>query len=479
MALRTRIVAWFMLLTAALLLVFAAGTNRALREERERALDASLAARAAALAALVECDHGEYEAEFVGEMAPSEELLGDLLGYEVVVPPDDEVLFRSEGMGESLRRVSIPPSTGQMDVPEERPHAMSTSRGTVTVEGEAVRVYSAVFAVRQDGPLPDGGIAVAAITVAESRAGVDDTLSSLTVVMAYVGAAVLFLSLLAGWMLANRIAKPLEAIADRAEQVQAGEPGATVPVTGSGDEIDRLASTLNATFARLLDAYERQARFTADASHELRTPVSIIRTQAEVALRRTRTAEEYQHALVAIVEGSERIGDTLEGLLLLARADAGGTEPVRERVDLRAPARAALDEEAAAAAERKLELVLQAGDPVEVAGDSRQLQTAIRNLLSNAVRHGEGPGEVTVRLLVEGDDAVIEVEDRGEGIPADQLDRVFERFYRVDRARSRARGGAGLGLSIVQTIAAQHGGSVSADSVLGEGTVVRIKLPRA
>jgi signal transduction histidine kinase len=280
-------------------------------------------------------------------------------------------------------------------------------------------------------------------------------------------------SLLAAW-LSRRIVDPIERIARAAEEVDPAAPAVPLPRREASDEIDRLAVVLDATFARLHAAWERQARFTADASHELRTPLALVRTEAEVALRRDRLTKEYKDVLIGVVEGATRMHDTLEGLLLLARADTAPVQRSEDRVDLRDVAVAAALEFADRAAGPTVRV--EPGDPAPMLGDARQLDVLVRNLLSNAVRHTPGAGEVVVEVRAEGSDVVLTVRDTGEGIPADAVPRVFERFYRVDEARDRAGGGAGLGLSIVEAVVRAHGGRVGLTSERGRGTVVEVRL---
>ena len=484
LSIRPRIVAWFVMLTGLLLVLFSATVYLSIRTIRMEGLDESLRSRAAALAALVESDHGVLEAEFDGELLPSAHLLGSMAGYEVFSHPDGELLVRSPSLGDQtipLATTPVPvPSAGSL--PPQRPYQLASRSRTVTLEtGERVRVVDGFYVVRSDwgGEEPAGGHlpVVVRILVAEDLSKLVTDLRALQATLFLIGLCTLVLAISAGYLLSRRIVDPLAAMAATAEGIGVDDPMKRVPTTGSGDEIDRLASTLNAAFDRLLEAYERQARFTADASHELRTPVSIIRTQAEVAVRRPRTAEEYQLALNTVVDGADRMQGTLEGLLLLARADGGDTERVDEPLDLLAVVHKAVAEVEDEAEAAEVTLQVEADGDCPSRGDERQLQIAVRNLLANAIRHSDAGARVVVRLRCADGNAVVEVEDHGEGIPATALRHVFERFYRVDRARARSRGGAGLGLSIVQTIVGQHGGTASLRSKVGEGTTVTVTIP--
>ncbi len=223
-------------------------------------------------------------------------------------------------------------------------------------------------------------------------------------------------------------------------------------------------------YGRLQAAWERQVAFTADASHELRTPLAVIRTAAEVALRRDRPREAYEEALRDVAAAAARMDGLVEGLLVLARSD----EPIQgETVDLSAVTREVAGE-MQAPADVKVHLDLAEAAPVT--GDRRLLAVVVRNVLGNAFRHTRS-GSVDMRLDRVHEDWRLVVADTGEGIAAAHLPRVFDRFYRADAARSPERGGAGLGLAVVRAVVERHGGRVAIASVVGRGTTVTVTLP--
>jgi signal transduction histidine kinase len=237
-----------------------------------------------------------------------------------------------------------------------------------------------------------------------------------------------------------------------------------------------LCHTLNDAFARQETAFARQTRFTADASHELRTPLSIIRTHIDLALKRERTPEEYREALQTCLRSAERMSSVVQGLLTLARADSGADTFARDEIRLDSVVRAVVESLQAAADERQIALHLDLA-PVVVWGDGDRLADVASNLVSNAVRYNRPGGQVTVTLLDEAGDAELRVADTGIGIPAPARARIFERFYRVDDARSRAAGGAGLGLAITRWIVEGHGGTITVEDRPGGGSLFVVTLP--
>jgi signal transduction histidine kinase len=246
----------------------------------------------------------------------------------------------------------------------------------------------------------------------------------------------------------------------------------------TGDELQRLSDTLNEMLDRIELAFRRVTQFTADASHELRTPISLVRTEAELALRRSRGESEYKEALRHILLEAERTTSLIEELLALARADAGRETLNLHPVDVREILR-----EVAEGWRRVAKISnLQFSDSIEtreslVLADEAALRRAVDILLDNAFKYTPSPGTVHLSLEQHNDKVVITVRDTGVGIATEEQSKVFERFYRVDKARSRDLGGAGLGLSIAQWIVQQHGGKIEVESGLGKGSIFRLELP--
>jgi signal transduction histidine kinase len=266
------------------------------------------------------------------------------------------------------------------------------------------------------------------------------------------------------YLAAGRALRPVEAIRARVAATH-GDLSVRVPVPPAHDEVGRLAETMNAMLARLQAGQAAQRRFVADASHELRSPLATIATGLELLSRGNAGPD----AVDALRGETARLGRLVDALLLLARADERGLAPRREDVDLDEVAQAERRRPSGGVAPR-----IEA-EPVRVVGDRGQLGQVVRNLVDNACRHARSQVVVTVRR--EGRNAMLEVADDGPGVPVDQRARVFARFVRLDDARARADGGAGLGLAIVAEVVAAHGGTVDVvDGPLG-GALFRVRLP--
>ena len=274
------------------------------------------------------------------------------------------------------------------------------------------------------------------------------------------------------WIVIGRALRPIEAIRAEVEAISATTIDRRVPEPGTGDEVDRLARTMNGMLDRLEQASDRQRRFVSDASHELRSPVATIRTELEVALARG-DAADWPAVARDVLEEDRRLEWLLSDLLELARLDETTAAPF-EDVDLDDLALQGADRVRATTA---LDVDTTRVAPARVAGNPRQLERALRNLLDNAARHARAT--VRLEVAVDGGAAVLVVEDDGTGIAPADRERVFERFTRLERARSRDDGGAGLGLALVREIALHHGGSVSVeDGGLGGARFV-VRLPAA
>ncbi len=292
------------------------------------------------------------------------------------------------------------------------------------------------------------------------------------------GAASLALAvgLIGGWVVSSRILRPVAAIGATASRISATNLSGRINPDAVDRELVELAHVLNAMFERLEAAFDRQARFTADASHELRTPLAIIRSHAELALARPREAEDYRETIETCLKASKRMAALVDGLLTLARADAGKLELRHEPVDLSHLVEETVDLFRPLAERKKLRLAADL-DPAIVTGDPLRLQQVVTNLLSNAVQYNRPGGVIRVALTTAGAATMLAVTDTGCGIPEEDRPFLFERFYRVDKARSRAAGGNGLGLAICKSIVEAHRGAIDFDSKVDTGSTFRVRLP--
>jgi heavy metal sensor kinase len=317
--------------------------------------------------------------------------------------------------------------------------------------------------------------------VVEAGLPADDAFDTLRLFRSYLFLFAPLLLLIAaggGYWMSRRALAPVDALVRTARDVSGTNLSTRLEKLHTGDELQRLSDTLNEMLDRIEAAFSRITQFTADASHELRTPVSLIRTEAELSLRRARTQNEYQDSLRHILLESERTTALIEQLLSLARADSGRETLQLQPVDLSTALQGVAEAWKQVAAIRELwfSVNLPNSDAL-VAGDENLLRRLADILLDNAFKYTAAPGSVSLSLEKHEHFAAITIQDSGIGIPQDEQGKIFERFYRVDKSRTRAHGGNGLGLSIAQWIVSQHHGSIAVESRPGEGSTFRVELP--
>jgi heavy metal sensor kinase len=288
----------------------------------------------------------------------------------------------------------------------------------------------------------------------------------------------MFVGLAGGFALTLRALRPIGAMSDAARAISGSDLSTRIDEKKIKSELGPLARTLNGTFDRLEAAFQRQAQFTADASHELRTPLAVIHSSSELALSRPRGSEEYREALESNLRASKRMNTLVESLLVLARADADALVLTYSTFDLRQAVDDCVDLLLPVAARRKVTLEAD-GDAMTIEADRGRILQLITNLLGNAVQYNREGGSVKVAVARDDDDAVLTIADTGIGIPVVDQPRIFQRFFRVDKARSRESGGCGLGLAICQSILNAHAGSISFSSVPDVGTTFIVRIPIA
>lgn len=365
------------------------------------------------------------------------------------------------------------------DVPWDRQLVASSARGasvfkTTYIGEEHARILS--IPLRRD----DNSIA-GVIQVASSLGEMDRALMGLRSTLLILSLPALLACGLAGAFLTGRAMRPVRHISQASSRIGAGNLSERLQVSGN-DEFAELAVTINGmlgrlddAFSQLAQAYEQQRRFTADASHELRTPLTAIKGNVSLALASDRTPAEYREALTATNQAADRMNRIVQDLLFLARSDAGQFPMKRRIIEipelLQSAAEAVQGEEQAA-----VQVVTKEPLP-PFCGDSSHLLRLLVNLLQNALRHTPPEGRIVLSGEADKTMLTLRVQDTGEGIAAEHLPHICERFYRVDAARTRSQGGTGLGLSICQSIVAAHSGTMQIESEVGKGTLVTIRLP--
>jgi heavy metal sensor kinase len=375
----------------------------------------------------------------------------------VVYNTDGKVLERTEQL--AVDSVPAPPA-GACAEPRMQDRAVPILGRQRVLEGDV-----------QLGDLP------ATVVLMASLEEVDHELGELWTVLLTTVPIVLLLSGGLGYVLARKALAPMERLRLSTEEITADHLDRRLPVINPQDELGRLTETFNTMIGRLERSFAEIRRFTADASHELRTPLTAIRTEAEVALAKPLGLTEHQQLLGSILEECDRLTRLTDQLLALAREDVCAARQAQQRVNLAALVGEVAETMRPLADAKELRLDVEVNGATWVLGDAPRLREVFFNLIDNGIKYTPEGGEVALWVGQNGLEAVVTVRDTGIGIPPEHVPHIFDRFYRVDKARSRAEGGTGLGLSIAQSIAGAHGGRIELASTLGQGTTCTVRLP--
>jgi len=378
-----------------------------------------------------------------------------------VLAADGTVLYRSPQLNGQALGPKTEPSVSQ------RPYEPVSMR---LGSGELVRT------ITRRHELPDGRPATVRLGVSEEpywrefweMAGILGIGLPIIVILVFAS----------GYLLAARALRPVDVMAKRAAQITADHLNERITIPNPEDELGQLGTAFNATLARLESSFAQLRRFTADASHELRTPLTAIRSVGEVALSKGGDQNYYRDTIGSMLEETNRLTQLVDSLLMMSRADAGRVPLHFSPVSLLEVAKQSATLLEVLAEEKNQSIRVEGSPAIEVNADRTILRQALVNLIDNAVKFSPVNGIIHVRVLENGTNSVVEVQDNGPGIPVEHRARIFERFYRVDKARARQEGGTGLGLSIVEWAVSVHRGVVEVDCDSGVGSIFRISLPR-
>ena len=463
---RLRLTAWYVATLALVLSVFGALLYGVVTYQLVRHHDSSLK-DAASQVAHVLSEHEDCESLTESQRAELDRVGHLILFHEVA--GEKRVFYRSTDLA-------------LLQIPSEALASSSESLGGAfeTVEGpiNPVRIYTEPYRSRSGRR----GL----IHVAAGLGDVPGPLASLRLALLLMAPLAVLFSSVGGYWLAGRALAPVDEVTRLAQEIGASSLSRRLPVGKAQDEVARLVDTFNQMIARLEGSFESMKRFTADASHELRGPLTTMRGAIDVALSKPREASDYRQALTSVGEDVNRLRSIAEDLLVLARADAGHVRIERLPVRLDVVAAEVAESLGPLAVERALSLATRCETPVSVHGDERWLRQLVFNLLDNAIkfssstRPAEGAAVVTIEVSERAGIAVLSVSDTGPGIPEEALPHIFERFYRADGARSyRGREGFGLGLSIAEWVAHAHQGTIAAANAPGGGSAFTVSLPLA
>ena len=456
-SIRLRLTLWYVLLLAVILAAFTGSVYLVLRHNLYNNLDESIRSQASVL--LDEAVQFEGDRPSLENVAPSS---------------DDDETEHFVRVFDASKNLTFDNSAAMGDVPVDPQvvtHALAGKSETrrFKVAGDTIR--SRTFPVRRDGQI------VGALEVGQSEDVVSDTLGTLLDIMSVAYLITLVVAIFGGIFLAGRALSPVDEITRLARRISADRLDQRLNLPLPDDEVGRLARTFDEMIARLDNSFRRQRQFTADASHELRTPLTVMKGQIDVALQKQRGPEDYRQVLQAVNDEVDRLIHLTGSLLTLTRADSGEIPLNFENVAVADVVAGAAEHLRPTALQKGIDLSLVPGNSVTMCADESLVLQLLLNLLDNAIKYTPASGQVTASWSLNGERVELWVRDTGIGIPDEHIPFVFDRFYRVDKARSRSEGGVGLGLAISRWIAEAHGGSIHVESAPGKGSTITVRLP--
>jgi heavy metal sensor kinase len=455
--LRTRLTGWFAFAVLAVVTPYGVAVLALEWQSARRALDHHLAEDLEVAAQMLR-PSGNAVVWVAGEGHDPGYDAGDQRWVEVFAMSGEPLYARGIARNESIRGALPPPRPG------------AGHETTRTPGGAHVRLLTAS---RRAGDLP------VVIRVARSEDQIRGQWATLALIFLLTIPLAVLAAAGAGHMLAGRALAPISRMAEHARTITAERLHERLPVDNPSDEIGGLAIVFNRTIERLEDAFDRLRRFTADASHELRTPLTALRTVGEVGLRGSRTPTEYRDIVGSMLEEADRLTRLIDSLLMLSRFDAQRVRLAPERIDLAELAAEAVAHLGVLAEEKRVELRLHRQRRAVALADRQTLRQALINVLDNAIKYSAAGEPVDITTSRTDGTCALTVADRGPGIPAEHHGLVFDRFYRVDKARTRDVEGNGLGLAIAQWAVTANGGAITLESAEGEGSRFTIRVPAA
>jgi two-component system OmpR family sensor kinase len=421
----------------------------------------------------VEADLAE-EANWIAELVdveraarpdPIRELSDDLvtrLSAHITAGPNNYLVVLSDDRGERLFESDNSSDFGTLTLERRTPKAVILSMDHPT-QGR-IRV-----ALRRAGPI--------LVQVGFTERLIDRTLDHMLAVFVFIVPLLLVLAVGGGWIMSGAVLDPVRRISSVARQISGQNLSERIPSRGVGDELDQLIGVMNAMIGRLEQSFAQMKEFTMNAAHELRTPLTILRGEAELALSRPLPGAEAQRVIESLLEEIARMSRMVDDLLTLAKADAGQLAVESKPVRLDLVLTGVAEDASILASSKNIEVCLGSNPCATISGDQPRLYQLFRALVSNAVQYTDPGGRVTISSELSQRTVCVRVADTGIGIPPGSLGRIFDRFYRVEQARTRASGGSGLGLTIAKWIAELHHATITVESVPGKGSEFTVCFP--
>ena len=464
-SIRSRLTAWYVTLLAIILILFSVLLNYFLAKRLHESVDNSLTVSATVVATSATMRLGNSPLPGLNQLFEQFMNQGNLNKFYRIYDGSGNVGSRSKNISASQFPLSQPAYADALEG--------KNSYETFTVGGQQpIRVITM--------PILFEGKLINLVQVGTSLEAVQETLRNLKIFLFTAVPSVLILAALFARFMARRALKPISRIIDTAREIGQGqELSKRIPVLKIKDELGQLALTFNEMMNRLENSFAQMRQFSSDASHELRTPLTVLKGQNELILSKQRKPEEYQEVISSNLEEINYMSKVLEDLFVLSNSDENQVNLDYKPIDLRALVEEVCKHAEILAEEKNIKIIIAFLELIEIQGDEVRLRQMVWNVLQNGIKYTQQGGELKISLQNEGDFALLTIQDTGIGIPEDDLPLIFNRFYRVDKARTRDEGGSGLGLSICRQIAEAHKGKIEVESKLGVGTRFKICLPNS
>ena len=464
-SIRSRLTAWYVTLLAIILILFSVLLNYFLAKRLHESVDNSLTVSATVVATSATMRLGNSPLPGLNQLFEQFMNQGNLNKFYRIYDGSGNVGSRSKNISASQFPLSQPAYADALEG--------KNSYETFTVGGQQpIRVITM--------PIILEGKLINLVQVGTSLEAVQETLRNLKIFLFTAVPSVLILAALFARFMARRALKPISRIIDTAREIGQGqELSKRIPVLKIKDELGQLALTFNEMMNRLENSFAQMRQFSSDASHELRTPLTVLKGQNELILSKQRKPEEYQEVISSNLEEINYMSKVLEDLFVLSKSDENQVNLDYKPVDLRALVEEVCKHAEILAEEKNIKIIIAFLEPIEIKGDEVRLRQMVWNVLQNGIKYTQQGGELKISLQNEVDFALLTIQDTGIGIPEEDLPLIFNRFYRVDKARTRDEGGSGLGLSICRQIAEAHKGKIEVESKLGVGTRFKICLPNS
>mgnify|MGYP001564418253 FL=1 len=464
-SIRSRLTAWYVTLLAIILILFSVLLNYFLAKRLHESVDNSLTVSATVVATSATMRLGNSPLPGLNQLFEQFMNQGNLNKFYRIYDGSGNVGSRSKNISASQFPLSQPAYADALEG--------KNSYETFTVGGQQpIRVITM--------PILLEGKLINLVQVGTSLEAVQETLRNLKIFLFTAVPSVLILAALFARFMARRALKPISRIIDTAREIGQGqELSKRIPVLKIKDELGQLALTFNEMMNRLENSFAQMRQFSSDASHELRTPLTVLKGQNELILSKQRKPEEYQEVISSNLEEINYMSKVLEDLFVLSKSDENQVNLDYKPVDLRALVEEVCKHAEILAEEKNIKIIIAFLELIEIQGDEVRLRQMVWNVLQNGIKYTQQGGELKISLQNEVDFALLTIQDTGIGIPEEDLPLIFNRFYRVDKARTRDEGGSGLGLSICRQIAEAHKGKIEVESKLGVGTRFKIRLPNS